>query len=68
MRHFGRIPSIGMANLLKLALQRPDLFVKPARGEFRLSTSDDITLLHKAAMTDHLSAIMRSVYTESGAE
>jgi HTH-type transcriptional regulator/antitoxin MqsA len=62
------IPSIGMANLLKLALQRPDLFVKPARGEFRLSTSDDITLLHKAAMTDHLSAIMRSVYPEAGVE
>jgi HTH-type transcriptional regulator/antitoxin MqsA len=64
------IPSVGMANLLRLRLrlQRPELFVKPVRGEFRLSTSDDIALLHKASMTDHLNAIMRRVYPEAGAE
>lgn len=62
------IPSAGMANLLRLALQRPDLFAKPLRGASRLPTSDDIALLHKAAMTDHLNAIMRRVYPEAGAD
>jgi HTH-type transcriptional regulator/antitoxin MqsA len=59
------IPSVGMANLLRLALRRPDLFSKPARGEFSIPTAEDIALLHKTAMTDRLDAIMRRVYPEA---
>ncbi|MDR3423904.1 MAG: type II toxin-antitoxin system MqsA family antitoxin [Alphaproteobacteria bacterium] len=58
------IPSASMANLLRLALQRPDLFAKPAQNDFRLPTPKDIALLHKTAMTDRLDVLMRRVYPD----
>lgn len=62
------IPSVGMANLLRLALERPDLFTKPKRGEFRQPPVEDVTLLRQAVKDVHLDAIMRRVYPETVAE
>jgi HTH-type transcriptional regulator/antitoxin MqsA len=55
-------PSEGKAHLLRLALQRPDLFRKPPRGKPDLPAERDADLLRKAALNDSLDAIVRRVY------
>lgn len=62
------VPSVGMANLLRLALQRPDLFAKPKRGEFRIPTAEDISLLRKTNRSDRLNSIIRKVFPETVAD
>jgi HTH-type transcriptional regulator/antitoxin MqsA len=56
------VPSEGMANLLRLALERPDLFQKPARSTFSWPSPQDAALLRKAVRNEELEAIVRRVY------
>ena len=58
------VPSEGMANLLRLALERPELFRKPARGAIPTPTATDIALIRRASLNDALNAIIRRVYPE----
>jgi HTH-type transcriptional regulator / antitoxin MqsA len=58
------VPSEGMANLLRLALQRPDLFSKPPRGTIPTPTATDIALIRSATLNDTLNRIIRRVYPE----
>ena len=62
------VPSGGMANLLRLALERPDLFHKPARGTFNLPSAQDAELLRRAIRDDQLNSIMRRVYPQTDKE
>lgn len=57
------VPSDSMANLLRLALERPDLFRKPHHGG-RFRGRADLVLLRRAIKNDHLGALVRSVYPE----
>jgi len=61
------VPSEGMANLLRLALERPDLFRKPPRGTIPTPTATDIALIRRASLNDALNAIIRRVYPETAA-
>jgi HTH-type transcriptional regulator/antitoxin MqsA len=61
------VPSEGMANLLMLALERPDLFTKPARGTFNWPSAQDAQLLRRAITDDRLNAIMRRIYPQTDA-
>lgn len=54
------VPSEGMANLLRLALERPELFRKPA-GQ-RLPAQMDVELLRNANVSDRLNSIVRHLY------
>jgi transcriptional regulator with XRE-family HTH domain len=58
------VPSEGMANLLRLALERPDLFTKPARNAFWPS-AQDAELLRRAVTDDRLGALVRNVYPQT---
>lgn len=58
------VPSEGMANLLRLALERPELFRKPARGTIPMPTATDIALIRRASLNDTLNAIIRRIYPE----
>lgn len=59
------VPSEGMANLLRLALEHPDLFTKPARGTFSWPSAQDAQLLRRAITDDRLNSIMRRVYPQT---
>jgi HTH-type transcriptional regulator/antitoxin MqsA len=59
------VPSEGMANLLRLALERPELFRK-SRRDALVPGPTDIALLRQAITNDHLGSIVRSVYPEAG--
>jgi hypothetical protein len=56
-----------MANLLRLALERPDLFTKPARDASNWPSAQDAQLLRRAITDDRLGAIMRRVYPQTDA-
>ena len=58
-----------MANLLRLALERPDLFTKPAGagGTFNWPSAQDAQLLRRAITDDRLNAIMRRIYPQTDA-
>ena len=58
------VPSEGMANLLRLALERPDLFRKPPRGTVPTPDASDIALIRRASLNDALENIIRRVYPE----
>jgi HTH-type transcriptional regulator/antitoxin MqsA len=58
------VPSEGMANLLRMALEHPKLFAKPALGETSWPTDRDAKLLRRAITDDHLSEIVRRVYPQ----
>jgi hypothetical protein len=58
------VPSEGMANLLRLALERPDLFTKPPRGTFSWPSAHDTQLLRRAITDDRLSTIVRRIYPQ----
>lgn len=58
------VPSESMANLLRLALERPELFRKPPGGTFNIPGSTDLALLRRAITNDHLDAIVRRVYPD----
>jgi HTH-type transcriptional regulator / antitoxin MqsA len=58
------VPSEGMANLLRLALERPDLFQKPPRGTIPSPTPSDIALIRRAHVNDVLDRIIQRVYPE----
>ncbi|HLQ92276.1 MAG TPA: type II toxin-antitoxin system MqsA family antitoxin [Xanthobacteraceae bacterium] len=58
------VPSDGMANLLHLALERPDLFRKSPRGTTPTPSVSDITLIRRASLNDTLGNIIRRVYPE----
>ncbi|CAK0739721.1 HTH-type transcriptional regulator / antitoxin MqsA [Azospirillaceae bacterium] len=60
------VPSEAMSNLLRLALERPDLFHKPGSGERRTPRQGDVVLLRTAAVNDQLSSIIRRVYSGAG--
>jgi HTH-type transcriptional regulator/antitoxin MqsA len=59
------VPSEGMANLLRLALERPDLFTKPARGTVNWPSVEDAQLLRRAITDDRLGAILRRIYPQT---
>lgn len=59
------VPSRGMANMLRLALERPDLFRKPKRGAPTWPAPVDVELLRRAVTDDRLAAIMQRVYPET---
>lgn len=59
------VPSGSMANLLRLALERPDLFHKPARGTFNWPSARDGELLRQAIRDDQLSTIILRVYPQT---
>jgi hypothetical protein len=56
-----------MANLLRLALERPDLFTKPPRGTFNWPSAQDVQLLRRAITDDRLDAIVRRIYPQTDA-
>jgi HTH-type transcriptional regulator/antitoxin MqsA len=58
------VPSEGMANLLRLVLERPDLLRKPLRGTTESPTPADIALIRRASVNDELNTIIRRVYPE----
>ena len=60
------VPSEGMANLLRLALERPDLFRRPAGGTVPpTSPAADIALIRRANPNEALEAIIRRVYPDA---
>jgi HTH-type transcriptional regulator/antitoxin MqsA len=61
------VPSEGMANLLRLALERPDLFTGPERGAPGWPSARDAQLLRRAITDDRLAAIVRRIYPQTGA-
>jgi DNA-binding transcriptional regulator YiaG len=61
------VPSEGKANLLRLALERPDLFTQPARGTFNWPSAQDAQLLRRAITDDRLGAIVRRIYPQTDA-
>lgn len=58
------VPSEGMANLLRLALRRPDLFRDALRGSGDLPSAWDAALLRGADLKGPLDAIVRRVYPD----
>jgi HTH-type transcriptional regulator/antitoxin MqsA len=60
------VPSGSMANLLRLALERPDLFHKPARGTW--PSAQDAERLRRAVRGDQLDTIVRRVYPQAEAK
>jgi HTH-type transcriptional regulator/antitoxin MqsA len=56
------VPSVGMATLLRLALQHPELF-RPDDG--RAPAAADISLLREAHLGDDLESIVHHVYPET---
>ncbi|MBA3810863.1 MAG: type II toxin-antitoxin system MqsA family antitoxin [Caulobacteraceae bacterium] len=62
------VPSGGMANLLRLALERPDLFKTPARGAFDFPSAQDAELLRRAIRNDQLNTIVRRIYPQTDKE
>jgi len=50
--------------LLRLALERPDLFRKSPRGTTPTPSVSDITLIRRASLNDTLGNIIRRVYPE----
>jgi len=62
------VPSDGMANLLRLALERPDLFRKRQRGMIAAPHTSDIALIRRASLDDALSNIIRRVYPEEASD
>ncbi len=61
------VPSEGMANLLRLALERPHLFKQPPRAAFNGPSAQDVQLLRRAITDDRLGALVRSVYPQTDA-
>jgi len=61
------VPSEGMANLLRLALERPDLFKRPSRGTVNWPSVEDAQLLRRAITDDRLGAILRRIYPQTDA-
>ncbi len=59
------VPSEGMANLLRVALERPDLFRKPRGVPDALPSARDAELLRKAHVGDQLNDIMNRIYPVS---
>ena len=59
------VPSDGMANLLRLALQRPDLFRQRPRGAPQIAPDADIALLRGTHLNAALDSIVRRVYPEA---
>lgn len=55
-------PSEGMANLLRLALERPELFRRTDRSRAPGSIDRDAELLSKVTVSASLAAILRHVY------
>lgn len=55
------VPSKGMANLLRLALERPDFFTKPAPGSVAWPSAKDTLLVRRAITGDRLRAIVRRI-------
>ena len=62
------VPSEGMANLLRLALERPELFRKPPAGTLPIPSEADMALLRRAHLNDTLDAIVRRVYPAAAGE
>lgn len=59
------VPSEGMARLLRLALERPELFAAPARGAAGWPSAEDARLLRRAVTDDRLASILRRVYPQT---
>jgi len=59
------VPSDGMARLLRLALERPELFTKPAPGTANWPTARDVQLLQRSIADDRLGSILRRVYPQT---
>ena len=54
-----------MANLLRLALEHPELFTTPARTTFDWPSAQDAQLLRRAITDDRLNAIVRRIYPQT---
>src|SRR3546814_10197425 len=54
-----------MARLLRLALERPELFTEPAPGTANWPTARDAQLLRRAIIDDRLGSILRRVYPQT---
>src|SRR3546814_13730705 len=52
------VPSEGMARLLRLALERPELFTEPAPGTANWPTARDAQLLRRAIIADRLGPLL----------
>ena len=62
------VPSGSMANLLRLALERPDLFHKSARGAVNWPSARDADLLRQVIRGEQLSTLVRRVYPQTDGE
>jgi HTH-type transcriptional regulator/antitoxin MqsA len=59
------VPSEGMANLLRLALERPELFRKPANDSLpKMAPAADMELVRRSSLNETLSALVRHVYPQ----
>src|SRR3546814_16184218 len=58
------VPSEGMARLLRLALERPELFTEPAPGTAHWPTARDAQLLRRAIIHARLGPIQRRLYPQ----
>lgn len=59
------VPSESMANLLRLALEHPELIRRPARGGLNVPTPEEVELVRKTSRDDRLNTIMRSIYPQT---
>ena len=59
------VPSEGMANLLRLALERPDLFRRAAPGTTHWPTVQDTALMREAVRGEALKTLMGRIYPET---
>ena len=61
-------PSKPTQRLLRLAMERPDLFTKPARGTVTLPTSDDAQLIRKMIREAQLDRIYAPLFSRRDTE
>jgi hypothetical protein len=54
-----------MANLLRLALEHPRLFITPARGTFDWPSARDARPLRRSITDDRLNALVRRIYPQT---
>ncbi len=59
------VPSEGMANLLRMALENPEYFIKPARSGLNWPTAQDAQLLRRVVTDNKLGAILRRIYPQT---
>ena len=61
-------PSKPTQRLLRLAMERPDLFTKPARGELKMPTVADVRLIQDTIRAAHLDRIYAPLFRDRSAD